>query len=130
MVRLQIFLLPHSQAYGSHRLPEAQGFLCPNMCLDCVVLNRVAADSGVRSYTGFAVKCVGSASVIVFIIFLLVVGCSILMSCVAFLVGRCGRKLPVDGMLPRVVHSARFGPERDQPCAPSRSAEARWPHAS
>lgn len=63
------------------------------------------------------------------IMFLLLVGCSILMSCVAFLVGRCGRKLPVDDMLPRVVHSARFGPERDQFCAPPGSAEPRWPHA-
>jgi hypothetical protein len=45
------------------------------------------------------------------IVFLLFIGGSVLMSCIAFLVGRCGRRLPVDGMLPRVVTSARFGPE-------------------
>ncbi len=65
----------------------------------------------------------------IIIIFLFLVGCSILMSCVAFLVGRCGRKLPVDDVLPRVVYSARFGPERDQPRTPPCSAEARWPDA-
>jgi hypothetical protein len=64
------------------------------------------------------------------IFFLLLIGCSILMSCVAFLVGRCGRKLPMDDMLPRVVHSARFGAERDQSCTPPGSADAWWPHPS
>ena len=39
---------------------------------------------------------------------LFTVTCSIVMSSIAFLVGRCSRRLPVDGMLPRVVHSARF----------------------
>ena len=67
---------------------------------------------------------------IVVIIFLLFVACSILMACVAFLVGRCGRKLPVDDMLPRIVHSARFGAERDQPRMSLGSDEPRWPHAS
>jgi hypothetical protein len=43
------------------------------------------------------------------------VACSTVMSIVAFMVGRCGRKLPIDGMLPRVVHSARFSPEKDRP---------------
>jgi len=37
------------------------------------------------------------------------------MSILAFMVGRCGRKLPIDGMLPRVVYSARFNPEKDKP---------------
>jgi hypothetical protein len=41
--------------------------------------------------------------------------CSAAMSIVAFMVGRCGRKLPIDGMLPRVVHSARFSPGKDRP---------------
>ncbi|MBO0806209.1 MAG: hypothetical protein J2P25_24440 [Nocardiopsaceae bacterium] len=31
------------------------------------------------------------------------------MSILAFMVGRCGRKLPIDEMLPHVVRSARFG---------------------
>jgi hypothetical protein len=31
------------------------------------------------------------------------------------MIGRCGRKLPIDGMLPRVVYSARFTPEADRP---------------
>ena len=41
----------------------------------------------------------------------LFLGCSIALSVVAFLVGRCGRKLPIDGALPRVVHSVRFSHE-------------------
>jgi hypothetical protein len=54
--------------------------------------------------------------------------CSTAMSIVAFMVGRCGRRLPIDGMLPRVVHSARSGPEKDgRPYAGTR--EPRWPHA-
>lgn len=64
------------------------------------------------------------------IIFLLFAGCTVLMSCVTFLVGRCGRKLPVDAMLPRVVQTARFGPDQDQPCTLAGSAEARWPYVS
>jgi hypothetical protein len=52
--------------------------------------------------------------VIVMYTFLLV-GCSIALSMVAFLVGRCGRKLPIDDALPRVVHSVRFSPENDHP---------------
>jgi hypothetical protein len=43
----------------------------------------------------------------------LFLGCSIALSVVAFLVGRCGRKLPIDGALPRVVHSVRFRPDND-----------------
>jgi hypothetical protein len=46
----------------------------------------------------------------VFILFAL--ACSTALSILAFMTGRCARKLPVDGMLPRVVHSARFGPTR------------------
>lgn len=41
--------------------------------------------------------------------------CSAAMSILAFMVGRCGRKLPIDGMLPRVVYSARFSAEKDRP---------------
>lgn len=43
----------------------------------------------------------------------LFLGCSIALSVVAFLVGRCGRKLPIDGALPRVVRSVRFRPDND-----------------
>lgn len=41
----------------------------------------------------------------------LFLGCSVALSVVAFLVGRCGRKLPIDGALPRVVRSVRFRPD-------------------
>jgi len=50
--------------------------------------------------------------VIVIYTFLLL-GCSIALSVVTFLVGRCGRKLPIDNALPRVVRSIRFSPEND-----------------
>lgn len=53
--------------------------------------------------------------------------CSAAMSIVAFMVGRCGKRLPVDGMLPRVVHSARFGPEKDGRTRPE-PIEPNWPH--
>jgi hypothetical protein len=46
-------------------------------------------------------------------IILVALACSAVMSALAFMVGRCGRKLPIDGMLPRVVHSARFRSEED-----------------
>lgn len=53
--------------------------------------------------------------------------CSVVMSILAFTIGRCGRKLPIDGMLPRVVHSARFSPEKDtQPPTPE-PARPTWP---
>ena len=55
---------------------------------------------------------------------LLLLGCSTVLSVVAFLVGRCGRRLPVDDMLPRVVRSARFGSEDPG------TARPRWPHPS
>jgi hypothetical protein len=35
--------------------------------------------------------------------------CSLAMSSVAFMVGRCGRRLPIDSVLPRTVHGARWG---------------------
>jgi hypothetical protein len=47
----------------------------------------------------------------------LFLGCSVALSVVAFLVGRCGRKLPIDGALPRVVHSVRFRPDNEHSCA-------------
>jgi hypothetical protein len=48
------------------------------------------------------------------VIILFALACSTAMSIVAFMAGRCGRKLPIDGMLPRVVHSARFNPATDR----------------
>lgn len=49
------------------------------------------------------------------IIALIALACATAMSVLAFLIGRCGRKLPIDGMLPRVVYSARFSPGPDRP---------------
>lgn len=54
--------------------------------------------------------------------------CSTAMSILAFMIGRCGRKLPVDGMLPRVVHSARFNPDQDRPCPAPEPARTSWPY--
>lgn len=54
--------------------------------------------------------------------------CTAFMSILAFMVGRCGRKLPIDGMLPRVVHSARFRPEDDRPRPAPDPARASWPN--
>jgi hypothetical protein len=48
------------------------------------------------------------------VIILVALACSTTMSILAFMVGRCGRKLPVDGMLPRVVYNAQFSPEKDR----------------
>jgi hypothetical protein len=62
------------------------------------------------------------------IITLLALACSTAMSTFAFMVGRCGRKLPIDGMLPRVVHSARFNSEKDRPLPAQESATPNWPH--
>jgi hypothetical protein len=55
--------------------------------------------------------------------------CSAVMSVLAFMIGRCGRKLPIDGMLPRVVHSARFSHEKDRPRPAPEPARPSWPHA-
>jgi hypothetical protein len=49
------------------------------------------------------------------VIILVALACSTVMSIPAFMIGRCGRKLPIDEMLPRVVHSARFSPDKDRP---------------
>lgn len=62
-------------------------------------------------------------------VILFALACSAAMSVLAFMVGRCGRKLPIDGMLPRVVHSARFGPEKDRPRTAPEPARPDWPHA-
>jgi hypothetical protein len=49
------------------------------------------------------------------VIILSALACWAATSILAFMIGRCGRKLPIDGMVPRIVYSARFGPEADRP---------------
>jgi hypothetical protein len=62
------------------------------------------------------------------VITILALACSAAMSILAFMIGRCGRKLPIDGMLPRVVHSARFGPGKDKPCPAPEPTDKGWPY--
>jgi hypothetical protein len=62
------------------------------------------------------------------VITLFALACSAVMSVLAFMTGRCGRKLPIDGMLPRVVHSARFSPEEDRACPAPEPARPTWPY--
>jgi cytosine/uracil/thiamine/allantoin permease len=73
-------------------------------------------------------------TMVIVIYTVLLLSCSAVMSAVAFLVGRCGRRLPVDDMLPRVVRRARFDAEDGwSPSAASAAAPApapRWPHMS
>jgi hypothetical protein len=64
------------------------------------------------------------------VIALFALACSTAMSILAFMVGRCSRKLPIDGMLPRVVHSARFSPGKDRPRPAPESARPNWPYAA
>jgi hypothetical protein len=64
------------------------------------------------------------------VITLFALACSTAMSILAFMVGRCGRKLPIDEMLPRVVHSARFSPQKDRARPAPEHAGPGWPHAS
>ena len=61
------------------------------------------------------------------VIILVALACSATMSILAFMVGRCVRKLPIDGMLPRVAHSARFSPEKNGPRPASQPARPAWP---
>ena len=63
------------------------------------------------------------------VIIFFALACSAVMSIVAFMIGRCARKLPIDEMLPRVVHSARFSPDRDGPRRVPEPAQPSWPHA-
>ena len=63
------------------------------------------------------------------LISLIAVACSTAMSILAFMIGRCGRKLPIDGMLPRVVYSARFSPETDRPRPAPEPPRPSWPSA-
>jgi hypothetical protein len=60
---------------------------------------------------------------------LIALACSAAMSMLAFMIGRCGRKLPIDGTLPKVVYSARFSPEAYRPCPAPESARPGWPPA-
>jgi hypothetical protein len=63
------------------------------------------------------------------VIALFSLACSAAMSILAFMIGRCSRKLPIDGMLPRVVHSARFSPEKNRPHPAPEPARPSWPDA-
>jgi hypothetical protein len=63
------------------------------------------------------------------VIILIALASSTAMSILAFMIGRCGRKLPIDGMLPRVVLGARFNPEADRPHPAPEPAGPSWPHA-
>jgi hypothetical protein len=62
-------------------------------------------------------------------IMLVALACATAMSVLAFMIGRCGRKLPIDGVLPRVVHSARFSPEKDWTRPAPEPAGPSWPNA-
>jgi hypothetical protein len=55
--------------------------------------------------------------------------CATATSILAFIVGRCGRKLPIDGALPRAVYSSRFSPEKDTPQPASKHPGPTWPAA-
>jgi hypothetical protein len=61
------------------------------------------------------------------VIILVALTCSAAMSILAFMVGRCGRKLPIDEILPSVVHSARFSPKKDRPHPAPEPARPSWP---
>jgi hypothetical protein len=63
------------------------------------------------------------------VIILFAIACSAVMSIPAFMIGRCARRLPIDEMLPRVVHSARFSPDNDRPRRVPEPARPNWPHA-
>lgn len=62
------------------------------------------------------------------VIALLALACSAVMSILAFMIGRCARKLPIDGMLPRVVYSARFSPEKDKSLPAPEPTGPTWPY--
>ena len=64
------------------------------------------------------------------VITLIALACSTAMSILAFMIGRCGRKLPIDGMLPRVAYSARFSPVADRPRPAPEPARPSWPSAN
>lgn len=64
------------------------------------------------------------------VITLFALASSTAMSILAFMIGRCARRLPIDGMLPRVVYSARFPPERDRSHPAPESPRPDWPQAS
>jgi hypothetical protein len=69
------------------------------------------------------------ASMELAVVTLLALACSTALSILAFMVGRCSRKLPIDGMLPRVVYSARFSPDNDRPRSAPEPTRSNWPQA-
>ncbi len=62
------------------------------------------------------------------VIIVIALACSATMSTLAFMVGRCGRRLPIDGMLPRVVCSARFSHDKERPRPAPEATTPGWPH--
>jgi hypothetical protein len=72
---------------------------------------------------------IGSASMELAVITLIALACSTAMNILAFMIGRCGRKLPIDGMLPHVVYSAQFSPDADRPRLAPEPARHSWPYA-
>ena len=62
-------------------------------------------------------------------IILVALACATATSVLAFIVGRCGRRLPIDGVLPRVVQSARFCPEKDWTRSAQEPTGPSWPNA-
>jgi len=60
---------------------------------------------------------------------LIALACSTTISILAFMIGRCGRKLPIDGMLPHAVYSARLSPDAKRPRLAPEPARPSWPSA-
>lgn len=61
------------------------------------------------------------------IITLIALASATAMSVLAFMIGRCARKLPIDGMLPHVVYCARLSPQADRPRPAPEPARPIWP---
>jgi len=81
--------------------------MCVFPCLNCVALAGRPAHCGTSTHRGYHGKGPPDMGILIYMLFTVV--CSLALSTVAFMVGRCGRRLPVDGILPRTVHSTRWG---------------------
>ena len=102
------------------------------LCLSCAVAVWSGAGRAPTLEATPVCGYVGEGSPVMFIVIytLLLLGCSIVLSVVAFLAGRCGRRLPVDDALPRVVRSARFCDRSDCSRTVSGHPAPRWPHSA
>jgi len=99
-----------------------------DMCTSCALAVWPGRDRKADSGIGSA-----STSQRIFIMLLVIylplfLGCSFAASAIAFLAGRCGRRLPVDGQLPRVVQTARFGRADGQPRVAAQATKPSWPY--